>query len=278
MCFENSFASHEKAQYWSSKNTDKPRYVFKCTGKKFLFDCPTCNHEIIQDPSHISNGRWCPYCCIPQKKLCGKKECNDCFKKSFASHEKALYWSKKNKEQSGFVLKKGDKRIWFNCDKCNHNFDSQIKNITLGGWCPYCSNQKICKEDNCHNCFEKSFASHKKAQYWSNENKIKPRQVLMNSGKKYKFNCDKCYHTFHKRIAAITCNQASWCPHCTNKKMCKEDNCNVCFSKSFASHSKVKYWSKKNTTNPDTFSKETVITIGLIVIYVVLILKLDYIM
>jgi hypothetical protein len=36
--FEKSFASHEKAIYWSDKNNLKPNEVFKNSHNKFLFD------------------------------------------------------------------------------------------------------------------------------------------------------------------------------------------------------------------------------------------------
>jgi len=250
MCFNNSFASHEKAQYWSKKNVENPRDVFKSTHKKFLFDCPICKHEIIQDPSHISLGRWCPYCCIPQKKLCGNLECKDCFNKSFASHPKSKYWSKKNKYKPELVLKMGDKRIWFDCDKCGHDFNAQIKNITRGMWCGYCYNKKLCNNNECDVCYNKSFASHPKSKYWSKKNTVLPRDIFKGTHNKYWFNCDKCCHKFIKCVNAITGSKNGWCPYCSNKKMCDNDKCHECFSKSFASHEKVKYWSIKNTANP----------------------------
>jgi len=250
ICFEKSFASHEKSKYWSSKNELKPRQVFKGTDTKYLFNCDKCNHEIINNPSHISNGRWCPYCCIPQKKLCGNIDCIDCFQKSFASHEKVKHWSKRNELKPEFVLKKGDKYIWFNCDVCNHDFDSQIKEITKGQWCPYCNSFKLCDNINCVYCFNRTFASHEKSIYWSSKNTETPRQIVKGSTKKYWFNCDKCKHEFEKRTNDITGVKDGWCPYCVNKKMCYNEDCIDCYSKSFASHSKVKYWSSKNNANP----------------------------
>ena len=38
--------------------------------------------------------------------------------------------------------------------------------------------------------FEKSFASHEKAKYWSDKNKLKPNQVSKACKKKYWFECD----------------------------------------------------------------------------------------
>lgn len=42
--FEKSFASHPKSEFWSIKNTMKPRELYKGSTKKIIFDC-TCNHE-----------------------------------------------------------------------------------------------------------------------------------------------------------------------------------------------------------------------------------------
>jgi very-short-patch-repair endonuclease len=250
LCYNKSFASSEKAKYWSNKNELKPRQVFKVSAKKYLFNCDKCNHEFINDPAHISIGRWCPYCCIPQKQLCGSKDCVDCYNKSFASHENSKYWSNKNEQKPEFVLKKGDKRIWFNCDKCNHDFETQIKHITKGQWCPYCNSFKLCEKVDCIFCFNRSFASYEKAKYWSNKNDISPRQIVKGSNQKCWFNCNNCSHEFEKNIHAITGEKDGWCPYCVNNKMCYENNCLVCYNKSFASHEKVKYWSAKNKENP----------------------------
>jgi len=251
LCFEKSFASQDKSKYWSNKNELTPRQVYKVSAKKYLFNCDVCNHEFMNNPSHVSNGRWCPYCCIPQKQLCGNIECKDCFEKSFASHEKAKYWSNKNELKSEFVLKKGDREIWFNCDKCNHDFSSQIKNITIKNrWCPYCSHQKLCDNNECNDCYINSFASHEKSIYWSKNNTLIPRQVFKGSGNKHWFNCDKCKHIFEKDIHSITGEKDGWCPYCFNKRMCYENDCIDCYNKSFASHEKVIYWCSKNKENP----------------------------
>jgi very-short-patch-repair endonuclease len=247
--FEKSFASCEKSKYWSKKNELKPEQVYKVSAKKYYFDCDKCEHEFYMSLSHISGrNSWCPYC--SNKKLCGDVNCTDCFEKSFASHENAIYWSLKNEQKPEFVLKKGDKRVWFNCDKCNHDFETQIKNITKGQWCPYCNSNNLCTNNNCKFCFEKSFASHEKSKYWSSKNVISPRHIVKGTGEKYWFNCDKCCHEFIKDIHKITGERSGWCIYCANKKMCDNDDCKECFNKSFASHEKVKFWSLKNTKNP----------------------------
>jgi very-short-patch-repair endonuclease len=138
-CFENSFASHEKAKYWSNKNNLKPINVMKGTHQKFYFNCSTCNHEFISSIVNITKkNTWCNFCAL--KELCDKQECKYCFQKSFASHEKAKYWSNKNELKAMQVFKSSGKKYWFKCIK-NHEFESQLRNIINGCWCPYCVNK-----------------------------------------------------------------------------------------------------------------------------------------
>ena len=66
----------------------------KTVSDKYWFDCPGCEHTFESILSDIQNGGWCGYCA--SNRLCDKDDCNSCFKKSFASNEKAGWWSEKN--------------------------------------------------------------------------------------------------------------------------------------------------------------------------------------
>jgi len=248
LCFEKSFASHDKAKYWSSKNNKRPRMVTKKSdSEKFWFDCEKCIHEFDSTLYNISQGKWCPYCAIPTKRFCNS-DCEVCFKKSFASHEKSQFWSDKNEIKPKDVLLGSNKSFKFNCGECHHEFEKTIGDITCSdGWCPYCCNppQKLCSELNCNHCFNNSFASHEKHKYWSSENgNITPRQVFKSSSAKYCFDCNVCGHPFNSRLSSIT-GHDSWCPYCAHQQLCDAE-CKLCFDKSFASHEKSTYWSSKN--------------------------------
>src|SRR4051812_10543670 len=108
-----------------------------------------------------------------------EKECQICYEKSFASYEKSKYWSDKNEFKPWQFKKQSQKKFWFKCDKSNHEFESTISHISTGSWCPYpccCkSNGKLCIDESCNICFNASFASHEKAECWSDKNKISPR-------------------------------------------------------------------------------------------------------
>jgi very-short-patch-repair endonuclease len=253
---EDSFAQHPKAKYWSDKNGDiKPKDIYKGSKEKFWFNCD-CGHEIYKRIYDVKNNEWCSYCCKPSKSLCNNDDCKTCYEKSFASHEKSKFWSKNNELKPRQILRKSDKKGLFNCTVCNHEFETQIKHITDGVWCNYCSNRKLCKDDKCEQCFEKSFASHKKSQYWSDKNELKPREVMLGTHDKYLFNCI-CGHEFSKQITDIKNNE--WCGYCSNppKLLCTNNDCKHCYEKSFASQEKAKYWNNKNELNPRQIFKSS---------------------
>ena len=121
------------------------------------------------------------------------------------------------------------KKATFECDKCSHSFEKVLSSFKLNDknkslWCPYCSsNIDLCKDPDCNDCFTKSFASYggttktgkKIVDCWSDQNKIKPRQVRNGTHNKYLFNCDGCEHTIEKSITSIV-GKETWCPYCSN--------------------------------------------------------------
>ena len=67
--------------------------------------------------------------------------------------------------------------------------------------------------------------------------------IFKNSGKKCKFNCDKCNHVFYKKIRDIT-TYFGWCPYCCGQKLCIVENCQDCFNK--GDHKGHRVWLKTN--------------------------------
>ncbi len=170
------------------------------------------------------------------------------FERSFASHEKAKFWSEKNGDVNPrVVFKSSHTKYWFDCDICNHSFDSALNNVIKGRWCSYCCvpSRQLCEKEECSRCLTRSFASHEKAKYWGIKNgDVYPRSVFKNSRQIYCFDCDKCNHSFDIRLYNIVAGV--WCPYCSHQKLCNTQECEGCFNNSFASHEKAKFWSEKN--------------------------------
>jgi hypothetical protein len=169
------------------------------------------------------------------------------YEKSFASQKKSKFWSKKNEKQPSECRKSSHSKYLFDCEKCGHEFENSLGHITNSNrWCSFCANQKLCDNEDCEMCFEKSFASHEKHIFWSVTNDKIPREVFKSDNKKYIFDCEKCFHEFESSLNNI--NNSKWCGFCSNppKHLCDDEDCKLCKSKSFSSHPKAIFWSSKN--------------------------------
>jgi hypothetical protein len=121
--------------------------------------------------------------------------------------------------------------------------------------------------------FEKSFASHSKANCWSNQNTINPEDVKKFSNKKFWFNCDQCRHSFLKTLDHIT-SKNSWCPYCAGRKLCDASDCKKCGDKSFASHA---IGHQKTKNHQEMYLNTDIRRDGLIVTYAITLFYQSYI-
>jgi len=219
-CVKNSFASHEKSEFWHpTLNGDvTPRDVTKSCSKKFWFTCSKCNHDFDCSLCHVQEGNWCSYCA--NKKRCDIN-CVFCFNNSFASHEKSKFW---HPTLNGVitprdVAKSCNKKYWFRCTVCNHDFDSPPCHVINNAWCPYCAicSARLCEDMDCDFCHKKSFASCERSKLWNKtlNGEITPRDMCVSSGKKFWFTCEYCSYDFYTSLRHITNGRG--CPVCRNK-------------------------------------------------------------
>lgn len=103
--------------------------------------------------------------------------------------------------------------------------------------------------------YERSFASHEKAEYWDYEKNgdIKPRDVFSGTHVTFWFKCDKYPHSFNSAVNKISSEKTPmWCPYCAtpSQKICPSDkDCDVCFQKSLSLRQKTKtYLFHRNLT------------------------------
>lgn len=257
VCFEKSFASHKKSKCWDfEKNDLLPRQFHKGSIQKIWCICDTCNHSFETTPKLVVDGHFCPYCA--NLKMCDDFKCMLCYQKSFATHPFAVNWSFKNNALPWEVFKGStSQKYYFDCKICNHELYMVLGSIdenTLN--CIYCASKKLCINENCEPCFNKSFASNSFSEYWSPKNKVNPRNVLNKTQNEYLFNCRICKHDIKIPPSRINEDKIN-CIYCASLKLCDIKDCNSCFNKSFASHEKVIYWSKKNKVKPRDVFKGT---------------------
>ncbi len=139
MCYENSFACHNKSKYWSERNKLTARQVSKWSHDKYWFKCGECNHEFEKCLNSIQQGGWCAYC--TNKKLCDEP-CNMCYENSYASLPDAKNWDhEKNTRTPRSLFKYSEiDKFWFICPTCQLSFQKMLAGgKTLG--CPVCKNK-----------------------------------------------------------------------------------------------------------------------------------------
>ncbi len=215
-----SFASSKFAIYWSDKNNVSARQIFKNSTKKFWFEYIKYGHDFESISHNIvkSKNLFCPYC--EGQKLCNNEECGTCFDNSFTSHIFAKIWSNNNNNITPRqVLKHSNEKYLFDCDKCNHEFERCSRGIDRNLQCPYCSYiaKKLCDDNECITCYERSFASHEFSKKWSYRNVANPRQVFKCSDIKYWFKCNDCNNDFESKPHKIVSSRYG-CPICVNKE------------------------------------------------------------
>ena len=173
------------------------------------------------------------------------------FERSFASNPKSIFWSKKNEKQPRECCKSSDTKYLFDCI-CGHEIEIRLSNIThLNRWCGFCSNppSKLCDNEECKLCLDKSFASNLKCMFWSKKNNKTPREYLKNSHSKCLFVCNVCSHECLIRLDSIT-RDGNWCGYCGHQTLCENNDCKTCEANSFSSHPRSIFWSKKNVKTP----------------------------
>lgn len=190
------------------------------------------------------------------KNFCDNDNCQSCFEKSFKSNPRSSFWSENNNISPRMVYKNSPQQYEFRCNTCFHYFRSRLNDITSNfSWCPYCGKRILCDNNECIICFEKSFASHPKSSFWSENNKINSRSVFRWTRKKYEFKCNICFHYFTTNVMSV--NKKSWCPYCSHTKLCGNKDCKMCFENSLASHPFSQHLTKNNNFNPINIFKHS---------------------
>ena len=75
-----------------------------------------------------------------------------------------------------------------------------------------------------------------KVDCWHNDKNgdLTPRDVSKKSRKMCWFLCDVCGHDFQRAIKHVVINN-KWCPYCDENIVCDNDDCEICYTNSFAS-------------------------------------------
>jgi very-short-patch-repair endonuclease len=158
-------------------------------------------------------------------------------------------WSSKNALRPEEVAINTNKKYWFDCHTCKHDYEQAPASKTnMKQGCPYCTNQKLCGFLNCEFCLPKSCYRYKNT--WSYKNELNPEKIAINSHKKYWFYCQVCNHEYEQIISSKS-SKGAGCPYCskTTGKICGNLNCGFCLLKSCYVYRYI--WSSKNALFPE---------------------------
>src|SRR5579872_1369641 len=142
-CYKKSFASNIMSKFWSDENEVSPRQVLQSSGKKYKFNCDTCDHIHESSLHNVTNkGSSCPYCSKPVKRLCADNSCVTCFNNCFSSCPQSKFWSSSNNVTPRQVIKFSSNKYKFDCPYCNQIYEARINSITCNGsWCSCIKNK-----------------------------------------------------------------------------------------------------------------------------------------
>lgn len=136
---ENSIANSPLIDEWDwEKNKDiDPSLIPAYSNKKFWWRCGL-NHSWFAQASKRSFGRKCPYC-SGQKVLKGFNDLESQYP------DVAKEWDYyKNTKRPDEVTSKSNKKYWWVCSKCGHNWLTTIYVRTgMGCGCPECKKKKL---------------------------------------------------------------------------------------------------------------------------------------
>ena len=191
--------------------------------RKVWWICKQCGNEWQTTPRHRHDGKGCPECA---KKIRANRRNETLIKNgspTLASihpdiAEEWLY-SKNFDLTPDKVTHQSNKKVWWRCKLCGHEWSATISSRSSGGGCPVCAEKKRKESLN------KTLLSQKKSlkeqrpdiaiDWHPTKNDMTPEMVLPGSGKKVWWKCHLCGAEWEDTIAHRTSGRT--CRRCKGK-------------------------------------------------------------
>jgi hypothetical protein len=124
--------------------------------------------------------------------------------------------TKNGKTTPEMVIAGSDKKYWWRCKTCGNEWETSCNKRTGTGksGCPYCANQKVCKE----NCLATLFPEIAFEFHPTKNGNITPEMVIAGSDKKYWWRCKTCGNEWEASCHSRTGTGKSGCPYCKEFK------------------------------------------------------------
>lgn len=201
---------------WEKNNAIglQPESISIGSVKKVQWICKL-GHRWEATPNNRSRGQGCPVCAGRKIEI----GFNDLASKCPLI---ALDWHPDKNEGllPTQVTSGSNKRIWWHCSECGHEWQTSVANRVAGKGCPVCSRikQGLTKEQNLVEQ-KGSFASHypNLLNEWDYEkNSVDPEKITKDSTRRVWWRCAECGHSWAITVSHRTI-RGSGCPACANK-------------------------------------------------------------
>lgn len=227
--YKNSFAYYIQqelkeplSKYWDwDKNVLNPYLISKRSGKKIWIKCTKIDYHdsYITTCGHFYDGRRCPYCSHRMNKVHPKDSFAQWGIDNVDKNFLIKYWSNKNTLDPWKLAPRSHKKVWILCQDKNYHNDNggyltSCDAFYIGNRCVYCKgHRKIHPKDSF------GYLYPNEVKYWSKNNDKSPFEIVVGSGKKYKFYCKDCGKEFEIQLRKIiTHNHSMRCRDCTISK------------------------------------------------------------
>ncbi len=170
-------ANPELCKEWNMARNKKPPSEYRpLSSQKVWWVCSTCGYEWNAKISERSKGTGCP-CCAGKKVLKGVNDLATIHPKL------ALEWNyEKNAPLSPEVITTGtNKKVWWICSSCGHEWQASVANRSKGRRCPSCarnatseSKEKTIYQYDSFGTFIKEYSSIKDAKKQTGLKTISP--------------------------------------------------------------------------------------------------------
>jgi len=203
---------------WDYEKNNKlglnPKKIASQSNKRAFWICKKNKEHkwdaTIANRTNKDNETGCPYCS-------GRKvNFTNCLSVIYPELSKEWNYKKNKNLRPENVVSKSQKKVWWVCLK-GHEWKATIAHRANGSNCPYCSGNKVCK-DNCL-----LMINPKLCREWNyKKNKeITPKNVTPGMNKQVWWVCSKG-HEWKSTINSRTSGKN--CPYCSGNKVCLE-NC-----------------------------------------------------
>lgn len=214
-----SFKPELLAEWNAEKNGDLSLDQFTPhSGRVVWWKCSKCGNEWKASISSRAAGHGCSKCNLKEgleQRARRKINAEGSLRDNHPELEKEWDYSKNTEFTMDDVISGSNKKVWWKCSVCGHEWEAQISNRTKGHGCPKCAVRERIKkkvEDN------GSLADlvPKVLKYWDYEkNKgMDPHDFAVNSSKAVWWKCPVCNHEWQEAIRPVA-NRKKICKNCS---------------------------------------------------------------